>query len=62
LYGIFVADVLADDVNGDLVDRILDAGWTRSSHCCIRRSGLRQVQVLEHDAIEPSAASTTGTS
>ena len=52
LVGILVADVLADDVNRELVDRVLDPldELFPRLHPAL---GLRQVQVLEHDAIEP---------
>ena len=52
LVGILVADVLADDVDGDLVERVLDPvdEILPRLHPAL---GLRQVQVLQHDAIEP---------
>ena len=51
LVGVLVSDVLADDVDRQLVDRVLDAAdeiFPRL-HPPL---GLRQVQVLEHDAVE----------
>ena len=52
LVGILVADVLADHVNRELVDRVLDSldELFPRRHAALR---LREVQVLEHDAIEP---------
>ena len=52
LVRVLVADVLADDVNRDLVDRVLDAvdEILPRLHAAL---GLRQVQVLEDDPIEP---------
>ena len=51
LVRVLVADVLADDVDGDLVERVLDPGdeILPGLHAPL---GLRQVQVLQHDAVE----------
>ena len=52
LVRVLVADVLADDVDRDLVERVLDPAdeVLPRLHPPL---GLRQVQVLEDDAIEP---------
>ena len=52
LVGILVADVLADHVDGESSVGCLIRS-TRSSHACMSALGLRQVQVLQHDAVEP---------
>ena len=52
LVRILVADVLADDVDGQLVERVLDPldQLLPRLHAAL---GLRQVQVLQDDAVEP---------
>ena len=52
LVGILVADVLADDVNGDFVVRMLDA-IDQVDPGVHPRLGLRQTEPLQHDAVEP---------
>ena len=52
LVGVLVADVLADDVDRDLVGRILDA-VDEIGPGVHARFGLRQLQPVEDDAIEP---------
>ena len=52
LVGVLVADVLADDVDRDLVGRVLDA-IDEVDPGVHARFGLRQVQPVEDDPIEP---------
>jgi hypothetical protein len=54
LVRILVPDVLADDVNRDLVGRVLDA-VDEVRPRVHSRLGSRQVQALEEDAVEPFA-------
>ena len=55
LVGILVADILADDVNGDLVLRILDALHERFPRLHVL-FGHREAQMLQHDPVEPFGA------
>jgi hypothetical protein len=52
LVGVLVADILADDVDRQIVDRVLDAADEIFPRLHVPL-GLGQVQVLEHDAVQP---------